>query len=67
MKAVTQSKILEELAKNEKNVKIGDEVFNVAITDEDMKVGLPLEEVIEEMKKASKENLLDVKNDAIFC
>jgi indole-3-glycerol phosphate synthase len=62
-----QTKILEELAENKKNQKIGAEVFSVSPSETEIKHGLSVKEIIREMKKASKENLIRIPNNASFC
>ena len=66
-KNMNQIKILQELEKNEKDQKIRDKVFGAPIDSERIKKGLPVKEIIKEMRKASRENLFRVSTNATFC
>lgn len=61
------NKILEELKTNKKNQQIGVEFFATDVSDADVKKGKSTEEISQEMKKASKENLIRFTPHASFC
>ena len=61
-----QNKILKELSKNKKRLKLGKEVFFIPLEKGDFKQGLPLKETLKVMKKASNENLLRKEGDATY-
>lgn len=62
-----QKKILDELAENKKDQKVGPETFATPLKTEDIQPGRSLEEIIAAMKKASREKLLKVTDDVTFC
>jgi len=62
--SMLQSKILDELAKNQKNFRIGEEVFNVALPNSEVKKGKSVQEIVAVMEKASHENLFRIKASA---
>jgi len=62
-----QKKILQELAENQKNKKMGSEVFGVSLTKDVFKPGKSLKVIVREMKKASTEKLFRISDDASFC
>ena len=55
---MSSDEILDQLQKNKSNQRIGSEVFGVAIDSEDIKPGLPVKDIIKEMRQASKEDLI---------
>ena len=64
---IMPNKILEELATNKKNQRIGVETFATDLSDADVKKGKSTEEISKEMKKASRENLIRFSSHASFC
>ena len=61
-----QEKILKELAENKKNLKVGGEVFGVANSEDGMKKGKPINEIVSEMRKASNEKLIRDTDNVCF-
>lgn len=61
------NKILEELARNKKNVEIGKEFFGTSPMGTEVKRGAPIKEIIEKMQKASKQNVIRISNNVSAC
>lgn len=60
---MTSDLILKEIESTEKNVKVGTATFNVPIPDSEVKQGLSIEDIVKEMKEASKKQLFpSIKN-----
>lgn len=61
-----QNKILEKLKKNKQDVKIITKIFGDEQTNDGIKAGLSTAEIINIMRKASKEKLFIEKEDAAY-
>jgi hypothetical protein len=58
--------ILNKIQKSDSIFQIGDEQIVVEIKDSNIKKGKSFKEMVSELKKASKENLLDINKHVCF-
>lgn len=59
------NQILEKMDKNRITLQLGNEVIVVGLKNSKVRKGIPTNELIEELRKASKENLLIPKHEQL--
>lgn len=64
---MSKNKIIQEMQQTKPNQKIGSELYAVSVQEADVQPGKSAEEIFKAMKKASKEDLFRMPDDAGYC